>query len=68
MEFVVPCFYDVMVALGWKDVACSPGFVFYRKLNDLLAKARYDEFVEDLCKPDSAQAGGSGSHWGLTSA
>lgn len=29
----------------------SEGHVFYRKLNDLLAKAGFDPFVENLCKP-----------------
>ena len=29
----------------------SEGHVFYRKLNDLLAKAGFDPFVETLCRP-----------------
>ena len=29
----------------------SPGHVFYRKLNGLLADGAFDEFVEDLCRP-----------------
>jgi transposase len=29
----------------------SPGHVFYRKLNDLLAAAGFDPWVEELCRP-----------------
>ena len=29
----------------------SPGHVFYRKLNDLLAEAAFDAWVEQLCRP-----------------
>ena len=28
----------------------APGHPFYRKLNQLLAQARFDCFVEDLCR------------------
>ncbi len=34
-----------------KDVACSPGHVFYERLNRLLGEAGFDEFVEELCEP-----------------
>jgi len=33
------------------DLPKSPGHVFYQKLNRLLAEARFDEFVEQLCRP-----------------
>ena len=33
------------------DLARSPGHPFYVKLNKLLAKHGFDEFVEDLCAP-----------------
>ena len=29
----------------------SEGHIFYRKLNDLLAEAGFDRFVEELCRP-----------------
>ena len=29
----------------------SPGHVFYRRLNSLLADGAFDEFVEELCRP-----------------
>ena len=29
----------------------SPGHVFYVKLNELLAEAQFDAWVEDLCRP-----------------
>ena len=29
----------------------SPGHVFYRKLNDLLAEAAFDAWLEELCRP-----------------
>lgn len=29
----------------------SPGHVFYRKLNDLLAEAAFDAWLEKLCRP-----------------
>ncbi len=32
------------------DLPKSVGHVFYRKLNELLAKAGFDRFVEDLCR------------------
>jgi len=33
------------------DLPRSEGHVFYRKLNKLLGEAKFDEFVETLCKP-----------------
>ncbi len=33
------------------DLPKSPGHPFYSKLNRLLDEAKFDEFVEDLCKP-----------------
>ena len=29
----------------------SPGHIFYRKLNDLLAEAAFDAWLEMLCRP-----------------
>ena len=36
----------------------SPGHVFYRKLNSLLAEADFDCFVEELCRPYYAEGVG----------
>ena len=36
----------------------SPGHVFYEKLNHLLAEARFDTYVEDLCRPYYADGQG----------
>jgi transposase len=36
----------------------SPGHVFYEKLNHLLAEARFDAYVEDLCLPYYAEGVG----------
>lgn len=36
------------------DLPKSPGHVFYRKLNQLLAEADFDTFVEELCRPHYA--------------
>lgn len=36
------------------DLPKSPGHVFYRKLNQLLAEADFDSFVEGLCQPHYA--------------
>jgi transposase len=36
----------------------SPGHVFYRKLNGLLAEAGFDPWVEELCKPYYAEEEG----------
>ncbi len=33
------------------DLARSPGHVFYEKLNEVLAKGGFDQFVEELCEP-----------------
>lgn len=40
------------------DLPKSPGHVFYRKLNQLLAEAEFDSFVEGLCQPHYADAVG----------
>jgi transposase len=34
-----------------QQLPVSPGHVFYRKLNELLAEAGFDEWVEPLCEP-----------------
>ncbi len=36
------------------DLPLSPGHAFYDKLNALLAEARFDRYVEDLCQPHYA--------------
>lgn len=46
-EFWVPC----------AELPKSPGHPFYRKLNELLQEAEFDEFVEDLCEPFYAEGG-----------
>jgi transposase len=33
----------------------GPGHPFYEKLNELLAEAEFDEFVEELCRPHYAE-------------
>src|SRR5579872_3586362 len=38
----------------------SPGHVFYEKLNELLAEAGFDEWVETLCQPYYANCGRPG--------
>lgn len=38
----------------------SPGHVFYVKLNQLLAEAGFDEWVEELCEPYYARSGRPG--------
>ena len=40
------------------DLPRSAGHVFYRKLNQLLAEAGFDEWVERLCQPFYAEAMG----------
>ena len=37
------------------DLPRSPGHPFYEKLNGLLAEARFDECVEELCRPYYAE-------------
>ena len=37
------------------DLPKSPGHIFYRKLNELLAEASFDEFVETLCQDHYAR-------------
>lgn len=36
------------------DLPRSPGHAFYDRLNELLAEADFDRFVEDLCRPHYA--------------
>ena len=36
------------------DLPHSPGHAFYDRLNELLAEADFDRFVEDLCRPHYA--------------
>ncbi|RMF95926.1 MAG: hypothetical protein D6741_11195, partial [Planctomycetota bacterium] len=38
------------------EIPEPPGAVFYRKLNELLAKHRFDERAEELCAPYYAEA------------
>jgi len=42
------------------DLARSPGHVFYERLNEVLAKAEFDRFVEELCEPLYAACGRPG--------
>src|SRR6476469_4878236 len=39
---------DIWIASG--DVARSPGHPFYQRLNELLDEAKFDQFVEGLCR------------------
>ena len=39
------------------QIAQSPGHPFYQRLNRLLADARFDPFVEELCRPYYADCG-----------
>ena len=43
-----------------KQLPKSPGHVFYRKLNELLAEAGFDRWVEELCRPLYARLGRPG--------
>ncbi|WP_237564838.1 transposase [Blastopirellula marina] len=40
------------------DLPKSPGHVFYKKLNQLLAEARFDAQLEELCRPHYAAGRG----------
>ena len=40
------------------DLPKSPGHPFYSKLNGLLDESKFDEFVEDLCRPHYANGRG----------
>lgn len=40
-----------------EDLARSPGNPFYRKLNELLSEAGFDQFLETLCQPYYELAG-----------
>jgi len=37
--------------IATQDLARTPGHVFYDRLNKVLAEAKFDEFVEQLCRP-----------------
>lgn len=39
------------------QVSQGPGHPFYRKLNEVLAEAGFDEFVEELCAPHYKEGG-----------
>ena len=39
------------------DLPKSPGHVFYRKLNQLLAEGGFDRWIEGLCEPYYARRG-----------
>ncbi len=45
------------------DLPRSPGHPFYRKLNELLAEAGFDAWVEKLCEPHYAQEGRPGIYF-----
>jgi transposase len=40
------------------DLPKSPGHPFYQKLNELLAEARFDDWIENLCRPQYAETMG----------
>lgn len=42
------------------QIITGPGHPFYAKLNEVLAKAGFDEFVEDLCEPYYKKGGRPG--------
>ena len=35
----------------WAEMPRSPGHAFYDRLQELLQEARFDAFVEEVCKP-----------------
>ena len=39
------------------SVASAPGHAFYERLNQLLAKAEFDRWIEKLCEPHYAETG-----------
>jgi transposase len=41
-----------------EELARTPRHVFYERLNRLLAKAKFDGWVEPLCRPFRARARG----------
>ena len=49
------------VWIATTDLPKSPGHPFYKKLNKLLAKAGFDEWLEKLCAPYYAAKMGRGS-------
>jgi transposase len=36
--------------ISWEELARAPGHPFYAKLNELLAEAEFDRYVEELCR------------------
>jgi transposase len=46
--------------IATQQLPSSPGHVFYRKLNELLAAANFDEWIETLCEPYYAKSGRPG--------
>jgi transposase len=46
---------ELWVATG--DLPKSPGHPFYKRLNTILAEARFDRMVEELCEPFYAKSG-----------
>jgi hypothetical protein len=42
------------------DIAPGPGHPFYTRLNQVLAAARFDAFVEELCAPYYKEGGRPG--------
>ena len=37
--------------VGWSELPCSPGHVFYDRLQSVLVEGGFDAFVEAACKP-----------------
>jgi transposase len=46
--------------IATQQLPSSPGHVFYSKLNELLAEAGFDEWIEALCEPYYAKGGRPG--------
>ena len=46
---------EQMAWVATTDLPKSPGHVFYRKLNEVLAEAEFDHQLEELCRPYYAQ-------------
>jgi transposase len=49
------------LVVTWAETPRSPGHAFYDKLQNLLAEAGFDAFVETTCKPDYAPRTGAPS-------
>jgi hypothetical protein len=50
---------DLMV--GWGELPRSPGHAFYDRLQQVLVKAGFDDFVETTCRPNYAARTGAPS-------